>query len=239
MRAGTTAPRSDGKTLAERLAEARSASNKQMALPDDRELDEAAELAAVEAMDPMEADPDIEPAEEAPAAFEAEPQPEPEMQPEPEPRRAATPAASDDTDAIVQAAKAARQARGGAAGVPRRVCLVVDDSRVVRKLTSKVASSLGYHVVEAENGEEALARCRKEMPDLVLTDWSMPVMTGLEFVTALRAMPATKEPAVMFCTSKGDAEDIHTGINAGADDYIVKPFAEDALKAKLVKLGVA
>ncbi|WFL77292.1 response regulator [Altererythrobacter arenosus] len=119
-----------------------------------------------------------------------------------------------------------------------KLCLIVDDSRVIRKVSSKIAVSLGYQVIEAENGEEALARCKQRMPDLILTDWQMPVMGGPEFVAALRAIPTPRAPTVVFCTSKGSAKDVHEGIRAGADDYIVKPFEESALKAKLEKLGV-
>ena len=145
----------------------------------------------------------------------------------------------DDTAAIVAAAKAMRDRY---AGVPvpaatAKTCLIVDDSRVIRKVSSKIALSLGYVPVEAENGEEALARCKKSMPDLVLTDWNMPEMDGIEFVRRLRSIPTPKEPVVVFCTSNGEAKDIHDGIAAGADDYIVKPFDEAALKAKLEKLG--
>ncbi len=155
---------------------------------------------------------------------------------------AAAPAPSaepDETAAIVAAAKAMRDRYPGreAPAAPQRTCLIVDDSRVIRKVSSKIAISLGYVPVEAENGEEALARCKKAMPDLVLTDWNMPEMDGIEFVRLLRAIPTPKEPVVVFCTSNGEAKDIHDGIAAGADDYIVKPFDEAALKAKLEKLG--
>lgn len=144
-----------------------------------------------------------------------------------------------ETDAIVAAAKAMRDryAGGTAPSAAARTCLIVDDSRVIRKVSSKIALSLGYVPIEAENGEEALARCKKSMPDLVLTDWNMPEMDGITFVEKLRAIPTPKEPVVVFCTSNGEAKDIHDGIAAGADDYIVKPFDEAALRAKLEKLG--
>jgi len=146
---------------------------------------------------------------------------------------------STDTDQIVAAAKAMRDRYAGreVPAAAARTCLIVDDSRVIRKVSSKIALSLGYVPIEAENGEEALARCKKAMPDLVLTDWNMPEMDGIEFVSKLRAIPTPKEPIVVFCTSNGEAKDIHDGIAAGADDYIVKPFDEAALKAKLEKLG--
>jgi CheY-like chemotaxis protein len=151
------------------------------------------------------------------------------------------PAGADtsDTDAVVAAAKAMREryAGGPVPSSAAKTCLIVDDSRVIRKVSSKIAISLGYVPIEAENGEEALARCKKSMPDLVLTDWNMPEMDGIEFVAKLRSIPTPKEPVVVFCTSNGEAKDIHDGIAAGADDYIVKPFDEAALKAKLEKLG--
>ncbi len=140
-----------------------------------------------------------------------------------------------DTDAIVRAAKAMRdvhqthQARV-------KICLIVDDSRVIRKVSRKIATSLGYTPLEAENGEEALARCKQKMPDLVLTDWQMPEMDGIEFVRELRAIPTPYPPTIVFCTSKSAAADIHEGIAAGADDYVIKPFDEATLSAKLEKL---
>ncbi len=129
--------------------------------------------------------------------------------------------------------KASDEARPAAA----KTCLIVDDSRVIRKVSSKIAKSLGYVPIEAQDGLEALARCKKSMPHLVLTDWNMPEMDGIEFVRQLRAIPTPKAPTVVFCTSNSGTADIHEGIGAGADDYIVKPFDEGALRAKLEKLG--
>lgn len=187
---------------------------------------------------------------QAPAKQQAVPREEPVYPPEPsnrselvyedvpykdDPLPDSAPAPHDlsDTDAIVAVAKAMRE---GAAKPGGMRCLIVDDSRVVRKLSRKIAEELGYRVAEAENGEEALARCKGGMPDLVITDWQMPVMSGVEFVARLRAIPGGERAKVMFCTSKGEATDIHEGISAGADDYIVKPFTEVALKAKVERL---
>jgi len=139
-------------------------------------------------------------------------------------------------DAVIRAAKAMRDIDETHMG-RGKTCLIVDDSRVIRKVSSKIVTALGYQVIEAENGEEALARCKQRMPNLILTDWQMPIMSGPEFVTALRAIPTAHAPTVVFCTSKGTAKDVHQGIRAGADDYIVKPFEEAALRAKLEKLG--
>jgi two-component system chemotaxis response regulator CheY len=142
-----------------------------------------------------------------------------------------------DTDAIVRAAKAMRDGGSEVQQAATKTCLIVDDSRVIRKVSSKIAKSLGYVPIEAQDGQEGLARCKQAMPNLILTDWQMPEMDGIEFVRQLRAIPTPFPPTVVFCTSKGDVEDIHEGIGAGADDYIVKPFDESALRAKLEKIG--
>lgn len=144
----------------------------------------------------------------------------------------------ENVDSIVQAAKAMRDGSKPvqAKQAEQKTCLIVDDSRVIRKVSSKIAKSLGYVPVEAQDGTEALARCKKAMPHLVLTDWDMPEMDGLEFVKQLRAIPTPKAPVVVFCTSKTKAADVHAGIKAGADDYITKPFDEAGLRAKLEKL---
>ena len=140
-----------------------------------------------------------------------------------------------DTDAIVRAAKAMRDVHQTHQARPK-ICLIVDDSRVIRKVSRKIVTSLGFTPIEAENGEEALARCKQKMPDLVLTDWQMPEMDGIEFVRQLRAIPTPHRPTIVFCTSKGAAADIHEGIAAGADDYVIKPFDEATLQAKLERL---
>jgi CheY-like chemotaxis protein len=205
----------DGKTLAEKLAQ-------NEALLAAAAEESAARVAAAAAAAETQASP------ERPAAAHSQPRP------------AAVAVDPDETAAIVAAAKAMRDRYAGMpapAAAVAKTCLIVDDSRVIRKVSSKIAISLGYVPVEAENGEEALARCKKSMPDLVLTDWNMPEMDGITFVTKLRSIPTPREPVVVFCTSNGEAKDIHDGIAAGADDYIVKPFDEAALKAKLEKLG--
>lgn len=205
----------EGKTLAEKLAQS----------------EKAREAAQAEMAPEMAAEPVRAPAPQtAPAAAAA---PVEDLPPRP------APAPDGDTDSIVAAAKVMRDRYAGrpAPAAATKTCLIVDDSRVIRKVSSKIAISLGYVAIEAENGEEALARCKKSMPDLVLTDWNMPEMDGIEFVTKLRAIPTPKEPVVVFCTSNGEAKDIHDGIAAGADDYIVKPFDEAALRAKLERLG--
>ena len=118
-------------------------------------------------------------------------------------------------------------------------CLVVDDSRVIRKITRQIVERVGYEVLEAENGEEALKRCEAQMPDLILLDWDMPVMSGIDFVAALRRMDGGFRPKVVFCTSKGNSMDIHKAFEAGADEYVTKPFDRQTLEAKLQRIGAA
>jgi two-component system, chemotaxis family, chemotaxis protein CheY len=124
------------------------------------------------------------------------------------------------------------------ARAPRpRTCLIVDDSRVVRKVSRPMIESFGYSVIEAEDGQEALARCKVDMPGLVMLDWDMPVMTGIQFVAQLRALDAAHRPYVVFCTSRSDTQDIFKGMEAGADEYVTKPFTHASLRAKLERIG--
>lgn len=118
-------------------------------------------------------------------------------------------------------------------------CLLVDDSRMIRKVARRIISDVGYHIDEAENGEEALKKCRITMPDLIILDWDMPIMTGIEFLAALRKEPTGRRPKVVFCTTKKDTFDIHKGIDYGADEYVTKPFDEASLMEKLKKIGAA
>lgn len=110
---------------------------------------------------------------------------------------------------------------------------------MIRGVSRRIVERLGYHVTESENGQEALARCQAGMPDLILLDWDMPVMTGIEFVAALRSLPNGNRAKVIFCTSKSGAHDVHKGVSAGADEWIAKPFDETKMLAKLRAVGAA
>jgi two-component system chemotaxis response regulator CheY len=153
----------------------------------------------------------------------------------------AVPPRADIPQPAAAAAAPSQPAAQAPVAPPRaqRVCLLVDDSRMIRKVARRIVENAGYAVLEAENGEEGLARCRAAMPDLVITDWNMPVMSGIEFVTALRAIPTAVPPKVVFCTTNSGAKDIHKGIEAGADEYVIKPFDEAALMSRLQAVGAA
>jgi two-component system chemotaxis response regulator CheY len=115
--------------------------------------------------------------------------------------------------------------------------LVVDDSRVLRKVVHSMLDRYQFYVVEAADGQEALERCQALMPDGILLDWNMPVMDGLSFLKALRQMPGGDTPKVIFCTTEGDMSRITEALAAGADEYIMKPFDDDVLASKLEIVG--
>jgi two-component system chemotaxis response regulator CheY len=120
-----------------------------------------------------------------------------------------------------------------------RSCLVVDDSKVIRKVARHILETLNFSVDEAEDGREALSRCEAAMPDVILLDWNMPVMSGMEFLRALRQGDCGGQPKVVFCTTENDIAHIRAAIDAGADEYVMKPFDRDTLQSKLQIVGVA
>ena len=119
-----------------------------------------------------------------------------------------------------------------------RTCLVVDDSRVVRKVARRILESNGVAVTEADDGQAALNACREKLPDCVLLDWNMPVMDGLAFLQALRQEFGPDNPTVVFCTTENDIGHIETAMLNGAQEYIMKPFDEDILTGKLAQVGL-
>ncbi len=119
-----------------------------------------------------------------------------------------------------------------------KTCLVVDDSRVIRKVARRILEDLGFEIAEASDGMEAIAWCRTAMPEAILLDWNMPVMDGLTFLRELRKEPDGHEPVVVFCTVENDKEHILAALDAGADEYIMKPFDGDILEAKLTEAGL-
>ena len=120
-----------------------------------------------------------------------------------------------------------------------KTCLVVDDSRVIRKVSRRILEDLGFEVAEAADGVEAMAWCTAVMPDLVLLDWQMPVMDGLQFVKRLRSEPGGDRPKVVFCSVENELDKIREALDAGADEYIMKPFDGGIVAGKLAWLGLA
>ena len=119
-----------------------------------------------------------------------------------------------------------------------RTCLVVDDSRVMRKVAMRIVEQLDFEGIEAADGMEALTYCRASMPAAILLDWNMPMMDGMEFLKALRQEARGREPVVIFCAAMTDPVKIREAIDAGADEYIMKPFDGDIIASKFEAVGL-
>jgi two-component system chemotaxis response regulator CheY len=117
-------------------------------------------------------------------------------------------------------------------------CLVVDDSRVIRLVARRILESLNFAVEEAADGRQAMVACQRHMPDVILLDWNMPEMNGIDFLKELRKTDAGKAPVVVFCTTETDLNHIQEAISAGANEYIMKPFDSEILENKFTQVGL-
>ena len=117
-------------------------------------------------------------------------------------------------------------------------CLIVDDSRIIRRVARRIVEDLGFKAEEAVDGAKALDAVRVSMPEMVLLDWEMPNLSGPDFVTALRKLPGGAGPKVVFCATENDADRIQHALDAGADEYIMKPFDGEIVRAKLDIVGL-
>jgi two-component system, chemotaxis family, chemotaxis protein CheY len=117
--------------------------------------------------------------------------------------------------------------------------LVIDDSTTMRRILGGILRQLGFEITEAGNGCEGLERLRQSPNTcVVLVDWNMPEMDGLTFVRAVRADPAYQSVRLMMVTTEADLSRVATALDAGADEYVMKPFTEDVIREKLELLGV-
>ena len=123
-------------------------------------------------------------------------------------------------------------------GFAMKYCLVVDDSRVIRKVACRILAALAFETEEAADGEAALLACRRKMPDAILLDWQMPNMNGIEFLRTLRGERNGSHPVVVFCTTENDVAHITEALGAGADEYIMKPFDSSIIEAKFAEVGL-
>ena len=119
-----------------------------------------------------------------------------------------------------------------------KTCLIVDDSSVVRMVARRIFRELAFETREATNGREAIDACLTTMPDAILLDWNMPLMSGIEFLKELRGLNRGSDPRVVFCTTETDVGRIREALDAGADEYIMKPFDSEILRTKLGQLGL-
>jgi len=119
-----------------------------------------------------------------------------------------------------------------------KTCLIVDDSKMIRRVATRMLRDLDFEPSEAGDGRAAMDACRTNMPDAILLDWNMPVMDGLSFLKALRKEPNGKDPVVVFCTAERDVTKIAEALDAGADEYVMKPFDSDILESKFSEAGL-
>ena len=117
-------------------------------------------------------------------------------------------------------------------------CLVVDDSKVIRMVARRILEDFNFEIVEAADGQQALDACDAAMPDAILLDWNMPVMSGIDFLRLLRERSGGDAPVVVFCTTENDMRHIREAIEAGANEYIMKPFDKDIIESKFTQVGL-
>jgi two-component system chemotaxis response regulator CheY len=119
------------------------------------------------------------------------------------------------------------------------LALVIDDSRAMRMILRRVLTGIGFDVVEAADGQQALdVVAAGPIPDVALIDWNMPVMNGLEFVTAVRSIPDYRQMTLMMVTTESEHSQIVRALAAGAHEYVLKPFTNEAISEKLSLLGL-
>ena len=121
--------------------------------------------------------------------------------------------------------------------------LVIDDSRAMRRIVGTILKDFGYEVREAGDGRQALDALQEGsaegwVPDLCCIDWNMPVMDGLQFVSAVRSNPSWRQVTIMMVTSESEHTQIVKALAAGAHEYVIKPFTADAIRDKLALLGL-
>lgn len=116
-------------------------------------------------------------------------------------------------------------------------CLIVDDSKVIRKVARHILETMEFEVTEAADGQEALNHVSNFSPDVILLDWNMPVMSGMDFLKAYRSASTSQAAKVIFCTTENGIGHIQAAIAAGADEYVMKPFDRETLEAKLQIVG--
>lgn len=115
--------------------------------------------------------------------------------------------------------------------------LIVDDSPTMRRIIKNTLERLGHKdSVEAGNGKEALQQLKEHPINFIVTDWNMPEMNGLEFVTELRSTPEYEKMPILMITTRGMKDDVLQAVQAGVNNYVVKPFTPETLEQKISKL---
>jgi two-component system chemotaxis response regulator CheY len=117
--------------------------------------------------------------------------------------------------------------------------LIVDDSKAMRSIVGRIVREIGFETLEAANGREGLEQLKSHGDvELILVDWNMPEMNGIEFLHAVRAQPGASAFKMLMVTTASDLAHISTAMDAGANEYLMKPFTKDAMVSKLQMLGI-
>ena len=118
--------------------------------------------------------------------------------------------------------------------------LIIDDSRSMRMIIGRIIREIGFEITEAGDGQQALSRLEEGCkPDLILVDWNMPEMNGYEFVQAVRANPLYDASRIVMVTTESELGQISKALDAGANEYVMKPFTADVIRDKLAILGIS
>jgi two-component system, chemotaxis family, chemotaxis protein CheY len=122
---------------------------------------------------------------------------------------------------------------------PSMRALIVDDSRPIRRIEAEILKELGFETSDACDGKQALERLQSApLPDVVLVDWNMPEMDGLEFIKAVRSESLYSGLVVLMVTTETETDQMLRALSAGADEYLMKPFQKEGLVEKLRLVGV-
>ena len=119
-----------------------------------------------------------------------------------------------------------------------KIFMIIDDSPVIRMVARRILEGMGYVVSEAEDGVDALEKCAHNMPDVIMVDWEMPRMDGVEFIEAFRESEAGDATKILFCTSEVMVTEMMKAKRAGCQGYMLKPFTRNILQHKLSEIGV-
>jgi two-component system chemotaxis response regulator CheY len=121
---------------------------------------------------------------------------------------------------------------------PKRLCLIADSSVIIRKAAASILSDLRFHVTEAENSDQALSVFHQQKPDAILLDGMMARPDGFAFLRKFSEKRGVRQPKIILCTTERNPSEIARAINAGAHEYVIKPFDRSILTAKLEQLGL-
>ena len=120
-----------------------------------------------------------------------------------------------------------------------KLCLVVDDSNVIRKVSKTLLNSIGYEVVEATTGQEAIDACTEQMPHAIFIDWDLADMSGFDFLVEFNRRFADASPHIVYVTTENDPIDISRALKSGADEFLMVPFDREALESKFPHAALA